>query len=52
MTWQQWALVVWFCLAALTVVAQIGRPREPVTNGQAMLSLIFLGTLVALVVSI
>lgn len=52
MTWQQWTLVVWFCLAALTLVAQIGRPREPVTNGQAMWSLIFLGALVALVVSI
>ena len=52
MTWQQWTLVVWSCLVALTVVAQIGRPREPLTNGEAMWSLIVLGALVMLVVSI
>lgn len=43
-------LLVWFALAALTVIANIGKKREPATPSSAVIALILSGVLATLVV--
>ncbi len=40
MQWQAWVLIVWYAVAALLTVTLIGKPREPITHGVAVASLI------------
>lgn len=50
MTWPQYVLIAWFIYAALTVVASVGKPREPIAPDVAAVSLIITVGLVWLVV--
>lgn len=52
MTWQQWVLVIWYSIVALSNVLCIGVERKPLTPGVAAFNIVILGILTFLVVSI
>ena len=43
MNWPKIALLAYLTLGALLTVAQVGKPREPITPGVATLTLILTG---------
>ena len=51
MSWQQWFLVIYFMANALASVAFVGRPREPISSGAAVIMVVLYGGLVAVVVT-
>jgi len=46
MTWFAWTLVGWLTLGVVASIAVIGKPRQPVTPGLAVATLVINGFLV------
>jgi hypothetical protein len=40
MPWYAWGMVVWAALGSLLSIAFIGRPRDPITPGAAVASVL------------
>ena len=51
MSWQQWVLVAWDALGALTTVSSIGKPRKPIDPDLAVVMIVVQVGLIALVVT-
>jgi hypothetical protein len=43
-------LLAWFALGAVLTVSVVGKPRKPITAGQAAIQLLFTGIISTLVV--
>lgn len=52
MTWQQWLLAGLVALSSLIGIARVGKPREPITPGEAVFIALFNGAIIALIISI
>lgn len=46
MNWIAWSLVSYIGISALLTVAAVGRKREPLTAGVAVLSVVFAGLII------
>ena len=49
MTWFGWALAGWFAYGAVTMVARVGKPREPIAPIPAAIGVIVSALLIVLV---
>lgn len=47
--WQLWIVVGWFALATILMIAQVGKPREPLDGTTAAIATCFNGALICLV---
>lgn len=52
MVWQQWLYLVWTVFSVMLTIAQIGKPRETITPGVALVVVVFSLGLIGLVLSI
>ncbi|WP_165350451.1 hypothetical protein [Xylanimonas protaetiae] len=50
MTWPSIALITYLALSALIVIAGVGKPREPITPGLAVGTVVTTAALITLVV--
>lgn len=50
MQWMLWIVVGWFVIGSLTVVANVGKPRSPITAGQAAINVAVVAVLITLIV--
>jgi hypothetical protein len=47
----KWFIVTLYALGTLSTIASIGKPRQPVTNGQAMVIILFNALIVIAVIT-
>lgn len=52
MAWQLWIVAADLVLMALVMVSHVGKPRKPITPGDAVAGLIEIGVLLALLATV
>ena len=51
MTWQDWVFVAWVALSIIATTFMIGKPRKPITHGDAIIINLINVAIAAMVIS-